>query len=653
MTRFGLQATGSVAGYRGAGELGGTGAVATAGVHLARDEMLWKVLRMTLADGRLVVWQRLMTNSPTIRPKTSRLRVFCGHWVWRCALEHVWLKSYPAGVPAEIDPDSYPSVAALLEEVMRQYADRDAVVCLGKVLRYGELDRLSAQFAAWLQSLSLARGSRVALMMPNCHAYVVALIGVMRAGMAAVNVNPLYTPRELAHQLKDSGAEILLVMENFAHTVEKVLAQTAVRQVVLVSMGDLLGPLKGWMTNFVVRRVKKMVPAFRLPGAIRFGEVMSRGARFPFRAPEVASSDVAVLQYTGGTTGVSKGAMLTQRNIVANVLQDCAWFHPAMDQPGRPRPEGAPVFVTALPLYHIYAFTICMLVGLHLGGKLILIPNPRDVDAVVKALKPHKVVVFPGLSTLYNMLMGHEGFRQLDFSNLRISLAGGMAVPSAVAARWQEVTGCPVCEGYGMTETSPTVACTPTDTTLHDGTAGLPLPSTEIRILDENQQPLPVGQEGEVAVRGPQLMAGYWQREAETKQFMTPDGFFRTGDVGVLDERGFLRLLDRKKDMILVSGFNVYANEVEDVVLSHPGVKECAVVGVEDERSGQAVKAFVVRRDGALDEAALQAHCAERLTGYKRPRIVSFVKALPKSDVGKVLRRQLRDGTVVPEVDGR
>jgi len=348
-------------------------------------------------------------------------------------VEQVWLKSYPAGVPAEIDPDSYPSVAAMLEEVLHRHADRDAVVCLGKVLRYGDLDRLSAQFAAWLQSLSLPRGSRVALMMPNCHAYVVALIGVMRAGMAAVNVNPLYTPRELAHQLKDSGAEILLVMENFAHTVERALPQTVVRQVVLVSMGDLLGPLKGRVTNFVVRRVKKMVPAFRLPGAMRFAEVLAQGAKQPFRKPEVQPSDLAVVQYTGGTTGVPKGVMLTQRNIVANVLQDCAWFHPAMDQPGRPRPEGAPVFVTALPLYHIYAFTICMLVGLHLGGKLILIPNPRDVDAVVKALKPHKVVVFPGLSTLYNMLMGHEGFRQLDFSNLRISLAGGMAVPSAVA----------------------------------------------------------------------------------------------------------------------------------------------------------------------------------------------------------------------------
>jgi len=566
-------------------------------------------------------------------------------------VEQVWLKSYPAGVPAEIDPDSYPSVAAMLEEVLHRHADRDAVVCLGKVLRYGDLDRLSAQFAAWLQSLSLPRGSRVALMMPNCHAYVVALIGVMRAGMAAVNVNPLYTPRELAHQLKDSGAEILLVMENFAHTVEKALPQTVVRQVVLVSMGDLLGPLKGRVTNFVVRRVKKMVPAFRLPGAIRFAEVLAQGTKQPFRKPEVQPSDLAVLQYTGGTTGVPKGVMLTQRNIVANVLQDQAWFHPSMEQPGRPRPEGPPVFVAALPLYHIYAFMVCLLLGLHLGGKLILIPNPRDVDAVVKALKPHKAVVFPGLSTLYNLLMGHEGFRQLDFSNLRISLAGGMAVPSAVAARWREVTGCPVCEGYGLTEAAPTVACTPTDTTLHDGTVGLPLPSTEIRILDEKRQPLPAGQAGEVAVRGPQIMAGYWQREEETREFLMPDGFFLTGDVGVMDERGFLRLLDRKKDMILVSGFNVYSNEVEEVVSSHPGVKECAVVGVEDERSGQAVKAYVVRRDPALTGETLQAHCAEWLTGYKRPRTIAFVKWLPKSDVGKVLRRPLRDGTAVPEAD--
>lgn len=566
-------------------------------------------------------------------------------------MEHVWLKSYPQGVPAEIDPDRYGSVAALLEDSMRQYADQEAVVCLGTSLRYRDLDRLSAQFAGWLMSLGLAQGTRVALMMPNCHAYVVALIGIMRAGMTAVNVNPLYTPRELEHQLKDSGAEIILVMENFAHTVQKVLPQVPLRQVVLVSMGDLLGPLKGWVTNLVIRHVRRMVPAFSLPSAIRFGKTLGLGARHVWKAPTVHAQDVAVLQYTGGTTGVSKGAMLTQRNIVANVLQDCAWFHPAMNQPGRPRPEGPPVFAGALPLYHIYAFTICLLTSLHLGGKLILMPNPRDVDAVVKALKPHKVVVFPGLSTLYNMLMGHAEFRALDFSNLRISLAGGMAVPSSVSARWQEVTGCPVCEGYGMTEASPTVTCTPTDTTVHDGTAGLPLPSTEIRILDEQLNPLPIGEEGEVAVRGPQIMAGYWQRPDETAAFMTPDGFFRTGDVGVLDERGFLRLLDRKKDMILVSGFNVYSNEVEDVVSSHPGVKECAVIGVEDERSGQAVKAFVVRQDASLTVEAVQAHCAERLTGYKRPRSVVFVKSLPKSDVGKVLRRQLRDGTVVPELD--
>ena len=566
-------------------------------------------------------------------------------------VEHVWLKHYPHGVPAEIDPDSYRSLAHLLEDVMVRYAEQAATVCLGRTLTYGDLDRLSTRFGAWLGSLGLPKGSRVALMMPNCHAYVVSLLGTLRAGMTAVNVNPLYTPRELENQLRDARVDVLVVLENFAHTVEKVGPEGMVRQVVLASMGDLLGGLRGWAVNMMLRHVRRTVPPFNLPGAVRFAEVMRQGKDLPFEPPQLSGEDLAFLQYTGGTTGVSRGAMLTHRNMVANVLQSCAWFHPAMDQPGKPTPEGPPVFVGALPLYHIFALTICLLVNMQLGGKLILIPNPRDVKGLVKALRPHRPVVFPGVSTLYDMLVAHEVFRGLDFSNLRISLAGGMAVPKAVARRWESVTGCPICEGYGLTEASPTVACSPTNTTTHDGTVGMPLPSTEIGIRDEALRPLPWGQPGEVVVRGPQVMAGYWQHAEDTRAVMTPDGFLRTGDIGVMDERGYLRLLDRQKDMILVSGFNVYCNEVEDVVCSHPGVRACAAVGVQDEHAGQAVKIFVVREDRTLTREELLAYCKERLTGYKRPRIVAFVKSLPKSDVGKVLRRPLRDGTVVPEPD--
>ena len=566
-------------------------------------------------------------------------------------MERVWLTHYPCGVPADIDPDSYRSLAHLLEEAMVRHAGQEAVVCLGRTLTYGDLDRLSMRFGAWLESLGLPKGARVGLMMPNCHAYVVSLLGTLRAGMAAVNVNPLYTPRELGNQLRDASVDVLVVLENFAHTVEKVGPEELVRRVVLASMGDLLGGLKGWGVNMWLRHMRRMVPPFRLFGAVRFAEVMRQGKGLPFVPPRLEGADLAFLQYTGGTTGVSRGAMLTHRNMVANVLQGCAWFHPAMDQPGKPTPEGAPVFVGALPLYHIYALSICLLVNMQLGGKLILIPNPRDVKGLVKALRPHRPVVFPGVSTLYDMLASHELFRGLDFSNLRISLAGGMAVPKAVAQRWETVTGCPVCEGYGLTEASPMVVCSPTNTMAHDGTVGMPLPSTEIGIRDNELRPLPWGQPGEVVVRGPQVMAGYWRHAEDTRAVMTPDGFLRTGDIGVMDERGYLRLLDRKKDMILVSGFNVYCNEVEDVICSHPAVKECAAVGVPDEHSGQAVKIFVVRQDRTLTCEALLAYCKERLTGYKRPRIVAFVKSLPKSDVGKVLRRPLRDGTAVLEAD--
>ncbi|MDO5103606.1 MAG: AMP-binding protein [Lautropia sp.] len=562
-----------------------------------------------------------------------------------------WLKHYPEGVPADVDPDAYRSLAHLLEASMAAYAEREALVCLGRSVRYGELAALSRDMAAWLQSLGLREGCRVALMMPNCLPYVVSLFGVLRAGLVAVNVNPLYTPRELTVQLKDSGAEAIVVLENFGATLAKVIDNTAVKHVVLVSMGDLQGWLKGRLINAVLRHVKKMVPPFDIPGAQRFASIMARGKRMRFQAPVLSGDQLAFLQYTGGTTGVPKGAMLTHRNMVANVLQDEAWFYPAMRQSGKAAPSGPLVFAGLLPLYHVYALMVCLLVSMRVGGLLVLLPNPRDVKAVVKALKPHKVVVFPGISTLYDLLLGDASFRALDFSDLRITVGGGMAVPSSVAAHWQEVTGCPVCEGYGMSEASPTVSCSPTDTKRHDGTVGLPLPSTEIRVVDEAMQPLPPGEVGEVLVRGPQVMAGYWQRPNETAEFMTPDGFFRTGDIGVLDQRGFLRLVDRKKDVILVSGFNVYSNEIEEVVMSHTEVKACAAIGVPDARSGQSVKIYVVRTSSSLTEQALIEYCATRLTGYKRPREVAFVKSLPKSDIGKVLRRQLRDGSVVPERD--
>lgn len=566
-------------------------------------------------------------------------------------MDRLWLNNYPAGVPADIDPDLHPSLVHLLDASASQYADREALVYMGKSLRYGELMALSRDFAAWLQSLGLERGSRVALMMPNCLAFVVSLIGTLRAGMTVVNVNPRYTARELGVQLKDAVPDVIVVLENFAHTVQQVLPEVRVRHVVVSSVGDLLGGLKSVLTNLVVRRVRKMVPAYHIAGALRFSQVMSRGAALRHQMPTLVPTDLAFLQYTGGTSGVPKGAMLTHRNLTANVLQATAWFHPAMDQPGRPRPEGPPTFVGALPLYHIFALMVCLLVCMHVGGKLILIPNPRDVNSLVKALKRQRVVVFPGLSTLYNLLLGHEGFRRLNFEDLRISLAGGMASSPTVAEAWRKATGCAVCEGYGLTEASPTVCCTPTNSTAFSGTIGMPLPSTEVRLLDDEGREVPLGQEGELAFRGPQLMAGYWQREEETRAVMTPDGFFRTGDIAVVDERGFFRILDRKKDMILVSGFNVYCNEVESVADSCPGVRECAAIGVPDASCGEAVKLFVVRSDRALTEETLRAHCAERLTAYKRPRQIVFVKQLPKSDVGKVLRRPLRDGTVVPELD--
>jgi long-chain acyl-CoA synthetase len=455
-----------------------------------------------------------------------------------------------------------------------------------------------------------------------------------------VNVNPLYMPRELEHQLKDSGAKAIVIVENFAHTLEQVRGRTPVEHVVLASMGDLLGFPKGPIVNLVVRRVKKMVPAFSLPGAVKFNAAIAAGRRMPLRKPDLGPHDVAFLQYTGGTTGVSKGATLTHRNVVANVLQSEAWSQPGLNKGAL---EGQPTVVTALPLYHIFALTVCALLGMHMGARCLLIPNPRDIPGFIKVLRKYRFHMFPAVNTLYNGLLNHPDFAKLDFKGLRVANGGGMAVQRAVAERFFKTTGCPIVEGYGLSETSPSLTCNRTDSTEYTGTIGLPLPSTEISIRDEEGRELPLGEHGEICARGPQVMAGYWQRPDETAKVMTSDGFFRTGDIGVMDAEGQLKIVDRKKDMVLVSGFNVYPNEVEDVVASHPGVLECAVVGVPDAQSGEAVVLFVARKDPALTAQALKDYCAEQLTAYKRPKYIIFQQELPKTNVGKVLRRALRD----------
>ncbi len=568
-------------------------------------------------------------------------------------MDRIWLKHYPNGVPATIDADAYPSLAALLEESMTRYAARQAYAFLGKTKTFAEIDALSRALGAWLQSLGLAPGSRVALMMPNCFQYPVCIAAVLRAGYVVVNVNPLYTARELEHQLKDSGAEAIVILENFAAVLQQVLPRTAVRHVVVTALGDLLPFPKGPIVNLVLRHVKKMVPAFELPMAHRFNDVLERGRQLRLEPSRASNADPAFLQYTGGTTGVSKGATLTHRNLIANVLQSEAWMQPALDNPARgPKPEQL-VTVCALPLYHIFALTVCCLLGMRTGTLNILVPNPRDQPAVVAALKPWKINMFPAVNTLYNALAEFPPFRELDFSGLRVSNGGGMAVQAAVAEKWLRLTGCPVCEGYGLSETSPSATCNPTDTDAYSGTIGLPLPSTDVAILDDEGRHLPLGERGEIAIRGPQVMAGYWQRADETARVMTQDGFFRTGDIGVMDERGYVKIVDRKKDMILVSGFNVYPNEVEDVLASHPGVLECAVVGVPDEKSGEAVKAFVVKRDPALTEKQLSDYCGQNLTGYKKPREFAFRTELPKTNVGKILRRELRDAELVDRAAAR
>jgi len=556
-------------------------------------------------------------------------------------MDRFWLKNYPKGVPAEVDPSQYSSLVALIDEAFSKYGARKAYDSLGKTITFGEVDALSKAFGAWLQQRGLARGARVAIMLPNLIQYPVAMAAVLRAGMVVVNVNPLYTPRELEHQLKDSGAEAIVILENFAHTLQQVIARTPIKHVVVASMGDLLG-LKGSVVNLVVRHVKKMVPPWALAGAVRFNDAIAQGRGHALAPVQVGHEDVAFLQYTGGTTGVSKGATLTHRNVIANLLQSEVWMQPALNNPAKGPPPEQLVWVCALPLYHIFALTACCLVGMRLGGMNVLVPNPRDLPAVIKQIRPYPVHLFPAVNTLFNALAHNADFRKLDFSALRISLGGGTAVQEAVAKVWLEVTGCPICEAYGLSETSPGVSANPTDTDVFTGSIGLPFPSTEILILDDEGQPLPLGQPGEIAVRGPQVMAGYWQRPDETAKVMTADGFFKTGDIGIMDASGYTRIVDRKKDMILVSGFNVYPNEVEGVVALLPGVLECAVVGVPDEHSGEAVKLFVVRKDPNLTEAQIRAWCEQQLTGYKKPKHIEFRNDLPKTNVGKILRRELR-----------
>ncbi len=551
-----------------------------------------------------------------------------------------WLSAYPEGVPADLPLQAYSSLVALMRESFDRFGDRVAYSFLGCDLSYAALDQQSRALAAYFQSLGLARGDRIAIMLPNVPQYPVTVAAILRAGYVVVNVNPLYTARELEHQLKDAGAKAIVIIENFAATLQQCLANTSVQHVVLCAMGDRIGWLKGMLVNHVVRKVKKLVPPYQLPLATRFNEALSLGQSAALTEPDLGPDDLAVLQYTGGTTGVSKGAVLLHRNLIANVLQSEAWNAPVM---ARVPANEQPTSVCALPLYHIFAFTVNMMLSMRTGGKNILIPNPRDIPAVLKELSRHTFHSFPAVNTLFNALASHPDFNTVNWSNLKVSVGGGMAVQAAVAKLWLEKTGCPICEGYGLSETSPSASCNPTTSTEFSGTIGVPLPNTRLKIIDDDGVEVPAGQPGEIAIQGPQVMAGYWQRPDETAKVMLPGGWFKSGDVGVMDARGYFKIVDRKKDMILVSGFNVYPNEVEDVVASLPGVLECAVIGIPDDKSGEAVKLVVVKRDPALTETQVREHCKHNLTGYKLPKVIEFRADLPKTPVGKILRRELRD----------
>jgi len=551
-------------------------------------------------------------------------------------VEKIWIKHYPKGVPAEIDVNEYGSVREIFEESVGKYGVRPAFTCMGKSLTFAELDTLSTAFGAWLQNIGCEKGTRIALMMPNILQYPVCLFGTLRAGCTVVNVNPLYTARELEHQLNDSGAEVLVCVENFAHTVAEVIAKTRVRKIVVTSIGELMG-FKGLIVDFVLRHVKKMVPKYSLPGSIRLSDALADGRKRSLARVDIGHDDIAFLQYTGGTTGVAKGAMLLNRNIVANMVQSRAWVRPGLDASRRE------VIITPLPLYHIFSLTANCLVFMSLGGENVLIPNPRDIPGFVKEMAKFKFTAITGVNTLFNALVNNPDFGKLDFSTLKLTLGGGMAVQEAVAKHWQEVTGTPLIEAYGLTETSPAATINPFDLPAYNGSIGLPISSTELTLRDDAGRDVPLGQPGEICIRGPQVMAGYWQRPDETAKVIDKDGWFATGDIGVMDERGFVRIVDRKKDMILVSGFNVYPNEIEGVLAAHPGVLECAAVGVPDKKSGEAVKLYIVKKDQAMTAEDVLKYCKDNLTGYKCPREIEFRAELPKSNVGKILRRELRD----------
>jgi long-chain acyl-CoA synthetase len=549
-----------------------------------------------------------------------------------------WLASYPPGMPAEIARPTHNSIGELFEQSCAKYGDRPAFTCMGKSLSFSGLETESRKVGAWLQSLGLQKGDRVAVMMPNVLQNPVIVFAILRAGFTVVNVNPLYTPRELEYQLNDSGAKAIFVLENFAHTVEQVAARTQLKHIVVTTMGDMLG-LKGVIVNLVVRRVKKLVPAWSLPGHISFKNVLAAGSNKSITDTGVKQEDVAFLQYTGGTTGVSKGATLTHANLLSNMAQMGLWLETAFLR--RPRPERL-VFLCALPLYHIFALTVNGLMGLSTGGENILIPNPRDIPAFVKEIAKYRINIFPGLNTLFNALMNNADFQKLDFSSLALTFGGGMAVQRPVAERWHKMTGCPIAEGYGLSETSPVATANRLDSEAFTGTIGLPLPSTDVEIRDDDGRTLALGEIGEICIRGPQVMLGYWNKPEETAKAISSDGFFRTGDIGFMNPEGLVKIVDRKKDMILVSGFNVFPNEVEEVAMTMPGILECAAIGVPDSHSGEAVKLFIVSRDPDLTEAAVKAFCAEQLTNYKRPKFIEFRTELPKSNVGKILRKDLR-----------
>ncbi len=553
----------------------------------------------------------------------------------RIPVDKIWLKHYPPGIPADIDINRYASVRDVFDETVTRFAPRPAFTCMGKSITFADLDVLSRAFAAYLQGIGCGKGTRVALMMPNILQYPVCLFGTLRAGCTVVNVNPLYTARELEHQLADSGAEVIVVVENFARTLQEIVRRTKVRHVVVTSIGELLG-FKGIIVDLVLRHVKKMIPAWSLPQAVRLSTTLAQGRRRKLEPVPLGHDDIAFLQYTGGTTGVAKGAMLLHRNIIANLLQADAWVRPFLG-------DVRHVIITPLPLYHIFSLTANCLVFMALGGENVLITNPRDIPGFVKELARHRFTAITGVNTLFNALLNNPEFAKLDFSSLKLVLGGGMAVQEAVAERWKDITGVPLIEAYGLTETSPAATINPLDLPTYNGTIGLPIPSTEVILRDDEGRTVGIGEPGEICIRGPQVMAGYWQRPDETAKVLDKDGWFATGDVGIMDPQGYVRIVDRKKDMILVSGFNVYPNEIEGVVAMHPGVLECAAVGVPDVKSGEAVKLYAVKRDANVTVEDILGHCRRHLTGYKVPREVEFRAELPKSNVGKILRRELRD----------